>query len=171
MDEVERFARRRARLRRQAARDKAVVALCAVALGLIYLLAGAGRACAQPEVPDRARVSYEGAPGYWFRDEIARAMLADLSELPELRAELQLWETRATERDGQVRLLREALDLSIEANGHLHGVIDTAVRMGREATERAEAWYRSPVLWAGVGIVLGVGLAFGAAKLLQLAVE
>lgn len=176
--------RKRATVRRR--RRVSVVLYVAAVLGglVVWGLTGAARA-QDVDVPDpcselRAatedleaeptRYELEGIAGLWFPSPIARLMLCEVRELRIRRREvaldvreLRLWEQR-------VAFTERQRDLAVEARDTLEGVVEAAERRAREAESEAEAWYRSPILWVVVGIVVGAGVVIGGAYVASVAI-
>ena len=107
----------------------------------------------------------ESVAGMWFPGAIARLMLCEVRELRLRRREigltsreLRLWETQVTFTERQ-------RDLAVEARDRLEEVVEAATRRAREAESEVGAWYRSPILWVVVGIVVGGGILIGGAYL------
>ncbi len=111
------------------------------------------------------RHELEGVAGIWFPGAIARLMLCEVRELRLRRreivltvGEIRLWEQR-------VDFTERQRDLAVEARDRLDGIVVAAVRRAREAEESRDAWWRSPVLWIVVGVVVGGGILIGGAYL------
>lgn len=111
-----------------------------------------------PRAPRRATIEHAGEVGVWFRADVAREMLADLEELPLLRARVSLFEERLELRDSQVERLRRAVELAAEGERIALEGLETALAARREAEESARVWWRSPTLWLSVGVVVTAGL-------------
>jgi len=117
------------------------------------------RVCAPEfEGTRRATVTVDGQVGVWFAAPVARCILADLEELPHVRVRVTLLEERLTLRDEQVERLRRAVGLAAEEAQTAADALETAVRLRREAEDSARVWWRSPVLWFAVGVVVSAGL-------------
>jgi hypothetical protein len=115
----------------------------------------------------RVQLEHEGQPGFWFAMPVTRCILRYVLKLETLQVRVGLLEQRLTIRDEQVGLLREALSLSIDAEERALGALEAAERRRREAEERLDAWWRSPYLWVGVGIVVGVGTVVLSVQVLE----
>jgi len=113
---------------------------------------------AQPEGPRRATVEVNGVTGIWFRADVAREMLADLTELPLVRTRVQLLEGRLEIRDDQISSLRSVVELSQAAEERAVNALDEAVQARRAAEDARDAWYRSPILWTSVGMIIAGAL-------------
>lgn len=121
------------------------------------------RAASEVIEAEPTRLMVEGTTGMWFPIPIARLMLCEVRELRARRRvslldarELSLWELR-------VDFTERQLELAVEARDRLEAVVDDADRRAREASEELGAWYRSPILWAVIGIVLGGAAVLGGA--------
>jgi len=108
--------------------------------------------------PRRASVTHEGEAGVWFRLDVARCLLGDVTELRLVRERVGLLDARLEIREEQITLTREALDLGRRAEERATGALEAAVRGRREAEEERDAWWRSPILWFAVGAVVTVAL-------------
>lgn len=139
------------------------VAWATSALLLLLAAPASAQDCpAQVEHPGEALV-LRGDPGQWFHREVARCLLADVEELRLLRQRVGLMDERLRIRDEQLAAMREAVDLSIQAEQRSSGALEAAVRRAREAEEDRDAWHRSPLLWGAVGLASGFALvALGA---------
>jgi len=101
--------------------------------------------------------------GVWFRLDKAEMLRKAWTELPELRLQASKYGVLLQQRDAQLSLYREAAreykgvirDLK-EVNKYLV----TETREAREERNKARAalnaWYRSPFLWFGSGVVVTV---------------
>lgn len=135
-----------------------LVALGAL-LGALLLWGSVARGeNAEPEAPRRATIEHNGAVGVWFRADVARQLLADLEELPVLRQRVALLEERLEIRDDQIERLRLVVELAEEGERRASDALAEAVRLRREAEESSRVWWRSPVLWLSVGVVVTGGL-------------
>lgn len=110
----------------------------------------------------------EGAPGVWFPMDMAREMQADVEKLRKLKPvfdsqklQLEVRKERLDIKDARILQLREALELSMQAEERTKGVVEAAVRGQRRAEEVLDAWYRSPAflmsMGAGAVILVEVG--------------
>lgn len=105
-------------------------------------------------------MDHQGQPGVWLPLDLAREALAAYQDRERFRlldAQLRLAVAEADQ-------LRLALTSSRLAEGAMRrSVVDAlasqeAAERGRQAAEDAlSAWYRSPFLWAAVGLVVGGG--------------
>lgn len=131
-------------------------------------------ACAAALAPARAAraddavvIERDGKPGIWLPLEAHRAILADLGELAERRQEVHLLDEKLHLRVEQMRDLRIAVESATAAQKAAVGALEAAER-GRVAAEaRLDAWYRSPTLWFGIGVVVSLGLVVGIARLVE----
>lgn len=135
------------------------VAAGAVLVAFVVLPSIARAECAADyEGPRRATLDHDGAPGVWFAAPVARCMLADLEELPALRERVSLLTERLDLRDDQIVRLRRIVELAEAGEARAVEALDRAVVEAREARESASVWWRSPVLWVAVGVVMTAGL-------------
>jgi len=147
------------RFRNRPAAQVALVLILAVSLLL------APTAAAEP--PEGVVMEHDGKAGLWLPLEAHRAILADLRELPERRAEVHLLDEKLRLRVEQVSDLRIAAAAATEAQKVAVAALDAAEKGRAAAENRLDAWYRSPTLWIAIGVVAGLGLTLGAAKLAQ----
>lgn len=132
---------------------------CALALVCSIVVLGASQVRAQDATGEVIPLTYQGVEGVWFPLAEARAALAIRVERDSLITRLSLTE--------------ESLTLAEEEIASLNASIATAAQaLGEEATARQaaeaerDAWYRSPWLWLGVGLVVGVvGVVVAAAAI------
>jgi len=142
-----------------------------VALVLVVILAACpsqafGEEASEPEPPRRAVIAHEGAPGFWFRRDVALEMLADLRELPIRQRELALLNEQLELREGQVERLREMVGLEREAVERSLEAVEAAERRASEAEASRDVWWRNPALWVAVGVVVTVLLEVAAVAVL-----
>ncbi len=115
----------------------------------------------------RATIRHEEQLGVWFALPVARCVLEVLATVESTSSRLHLLERRLELRDGQVETLRRALDLSVQAEDAAVGALEAAEAGRRRAEERTGAWWRSPYLWTGVGLVVGVGAVVLSVQVLE----
>lgn len=103
------------------------------------------------------------ARGVWFTLDVANTLRKEHELLPELQLQLKSYAELNQIRDQQVAGLKEADALRKDVSQKL---LDTTAALARDA-ERArqerdkakdelDAWYRSPFLWTGVGVLATV---------------
>lgn len=131
-------------------------------------------AVAQDGIAKGTVVEHEGQRGIWLSLESHRLVLADLRELHGtaekpggLRARVRLLEDKLILRAEQMTDLRLAATHSKDMATAATTALSASERRVREVEEERDAWHRSPLLWAGVGLLGGLGLALAAAKLAQ----
>lgn len=117
--------------------------------------------CEAPE-PRRAALQFEGIDGVWFRSEVARCLLQDVSQLSLERRQVRLLGEQLELRSNQMNSLQMAYEAS---EGELHVIIERLEAKTREL-ERQRVWWRSPWLWLSVGVALGVGGSIAVASAL-----
>lgn len=108
------------------------------------------------EGPPRAVLAYEGQPGFWFRSDVARKMLADLALYGLTQQNLVLLEQKLDIREQQRKRFEEAVGLSLEAERRSAEALAISEKRRAEAEEALNAWYRQPWLWGTLGLVSGV---------------
>lgn len=143
------------------------IALDALVIGFVFLT---WQSCAEAQEPSSPRselVVRDGVTGMWFPMDTARRMLADLQELPVRQRMVTLLEEELELRDTQVLRLREVATLELEAARVASDALEAAVRQTREARQELDAWYRSPVLWAVVGVVVAGLVVWASVEVLR----
>jgi hypothetical protein len=114
-------------------------------------------ATAKPD-SDCVVLSFQNKRGVWFElnkaDELRKASL----EVGELRLQIKDHELRAVTRDYQVQTYRDVIKLKSASLDEAKKSMVAFVRQTREARKEASdareelhAWYRSPVLYMGIG--------------------
>jgi hypothetical protein len=109
---------------------------------------------------------HEGNSGFWFPRGVALEILGDLRELPIRQRQIALLEEELELREGQLDRLREMVDLERRASQEAISGLDTTVERARNAEEALQAWWRSPLLWVGVGVVIAIALEVAAVAVL-----
>lgn len=101
--------------------------------------------------------------------EAHQAILADLRELrgdgspgAGLRGRVGLLDEKLTLQTAQLADLRLAEGLAVQAKQAAMAALTAAVRGQREAEESRDAWYRSPTLWFGAGVLGSLVIAITA---------
>jgi len=112
-------------------------------------------------------LEHEGQRGIWLPLESHRLVLADLKALAETRTRVRLLEDKLVLREQQAVDLRAAADASEGMAKAATATLSASERRVREVEAERDAWHRAPLLWLGVGLVGGLGLALVAAKLAQ----
>lgn len=138
---------------------KSLSAWVSSALVVVLLLTStvSGQECDQPEIPGerRAVVEHQGAPGFWFRRDVALTMLCELRVLEQLRTRVSLLESRLQLRDDQVERWSTMYQLAVQGETRALAVVDAAQQEAARAHDRVDAWYRHPALWVVAGLLLG----------------
>jgi hypothetical protein len=111
----------------------------------------------------------DGVEGVWLPLEAHRLILADLRALPDIRKRVTLLEQKLTLQKANLTDLRIGNAIAAQAKNEAKAALGAAVRGKREAEADRDAWHRSRLLWAGVGLVGGIALAIVAAKLMEAA--
>lgn len=107
-------------------------------------------------------MEHEGMPGFWFHRELALAMLEELEtsllyqrEISLISEQLIIRESQLEHQDKLIESERRILDRAVQT------AKDEADR-SRELEDRLHVWWRSPVLWVSVGVVLTIALEVAA---------
>jgi hypothetical protein len=119
---------------------------------------------------DRARINYEGTPGFFFKEEIGNRMLVDLKELQLSRGK----EVLLREKIGFLNERLKLKDLNIKTSEDISEkwksahAAEYALRMSErkfyeKKLAQKDAWYRRPVFLLMTGLLIGVGLSIGVA--------
>jgi len=120
-------------------------------------------------------LEYEGHAGFWFPDESATRMLKDLKELPPLRLKVDKLELKIEKFEDYTLLLKRDIEITEKISDKWETAFDEQVAVTEAQQDYYESeieslrkWYRSPMLWFGVGFAcasaLAVGLNFGLAE-------
>jgi hypothetical protein len=115
-----------------------------------------------PHVPEAARrelLTRGAAAGIWFHGDVARCMLDRLALLPLYVERVRLLDERLAVQEHIEDTLTRAELLSRQIADQATAALDEAERGRRQAEEELGAWYRSPVLWTGVGGVIVAAIA------------
>ena len=96
----------------------------------------------------------QGIRGVWFSLDEADALRQLRLEVPELRFQLGTLEQLAVVQDERIELYRESARLRAEALTALQEQLELAHQREERLSKYAGAWYRSPVLWFSVGMML-----------------
>ena len=120
------------------------------------------------EEPESVELEHEGVAGYWFPDDAATRMLKDLRGIPLLRKEMGLYELKIARQQEFVVLLRQDIEVTEQISVKWQKAFQDQVVVTEAQAEYYEKqlaetkkWYRSPILWTGVGLVVGAGLSVG----------
>lgn len=122
--------------------------------------------------PESVLLNHEDVGGIWFPMAKADKLLADVRKLPLLGVKIGTLELKIQRHEEYALLLHR----DIEATEQISGKWKTAFDEQLKVTEAQEVyykdeikslrkWYRTPVLWFGVGVLLtgifAVGLNYG----------
>lgn len=108
--------------------------------------------------------------GIWFRLDIADGLRKDHAVLPELQLQLKSYVDLAATREAQLLAIRQADALRVDISDKLQQTNEALARDATRAREERDAvkasfnaWYRSPFLWTGVGVLttLAIGATIG----------
>jgi hypothetical protein len=111
-----------------------------------------------PGAADVTTLLRDGQSGFWFPSETGRCSLARLASLPLFVRRVHLLEERLEVSGERHELMQRQVQLAEEGEQAAVGALEAAVRRAREAEEERDAWYRHPLLWAVVGVVVTVAL-------------
>ncbi len=108
--------------------------------------------------------------GVWFELKLADGMRKLQLEMPELRGQIRDYEKLTEARKYQIDTYREVITLQTNVVDGFKASQAHLVKEAREGREEAaearselHAWYRSPILWSGVGGVLVGAIAISIA--------
>jgi hypothetical protein len=104
--------------------------------------------------PRRIILNNNGATGIWFAWPVAECLLRDVNELRLVHTRLELLDKSLEVRDNEILTLRQLVRTTKDTADTALVAADTERRLRK----RCSVWWRSPYLWAGVGLVLGIGL-------------
>jgi hypothetical protein len=112
-------------------------------------------------------LEHEGVAGTWMPDDMAKKVLADMSELKLQRDLNDQYKYILDIRSERIDALREALVASESSEKRTMESMTAVIQAKEEAEKKLKKWYRHPAFWATIGCVLTVGLEIGAIKLFQ----
>lgn len=123
---------------------------------------------------ERAVITYKNTKGFFFSEDIGTRMLSDLENVNFFKEQIGALEKKLELKDEYLKLLKLEIKIVDEINAKMRKNVDIVnnlrvkeVERCQDKLESSEAWYRSPALWLGVGMVLGGGMAVGMAFGLQ----
>ena len=121
--------------------------------------AGAAPQEVEPPKPrSHVVMEYDGVRGAWFSESALRLIMRDKAELIERRKAdadtLKLVELH----EQRVELCQATVTQADIARVAATSALDAAVRRATLAEQRADEWTRSPLLWAGVGVMATVAV-------------
>lgn len=118
--------------------------------------------------PESTVLDYKGKPGFWIPDATFTKMLQDLEELPLLRQKVELLELKVKQSEELALALKAELQVTEQISAKWKLAFDEQMKVTVEQRDHYEEllaqekkWYRSPVLWFSVGVVLTTALAIG----------
>lgn len=117
----------------------------------------------------------KGVTGFWFPEETATRMLKDLEELPLLRQKVKELESKIDQMDHLMLLMKSEQVVTEQISMRWKLSFDEQLKITKsqqayyeEQLAREKKWYKSPVLWFGVGVLataaLSIGLNYGLAE-------
>lgn len=139
---------------------------------LVFLVSPCKGVCQEPS---STLLENNGVQGYWFPMMVGDRLLKDVTELKLLREKLTLIDAKLEAKDSLIDLLRQdaAASEAIASKWKLAFEEQVEVTHSQQKYYEAEIeslkkWYRSPVLWFSVGVIvtgaLAVGLNYGLAE-------
>lgn len=117
---------------------------------------------------DRALITYKGTEGYFFKLEIGDQILEDLEAYQiQKMVELEL-NNLIKAKDRKIELADYHLKVEEEISKKRQDLYEgehmlrlDEVAVCQEKIKSLDKWYRSPILWFGVGFVAASALAIG----------
>lgn len=116
--------------------------------------------------PGADEVGVEG-DAVMFQRDTAECMLMRLELLAELAPYVRLLENRMNLVNDRDALQLRRVDLAEAEARSASGALDEAMTRAIVAEEERDAWYRSPILWVSVGVVITVALEAVAVLILR----
>jgi len=112
--------------------------------------------------PELAEI--DGTQGTFFPAPLDRLVLCEVRALRVRNDEIRLLDSEVEIWAQQIEFLKTQLELAVQARNRLLEIVEEADRLRREADERANRWWRSPILWMCVGAVVAGVLFYGAIR-------
>jgi hypothetical protein len=142
-----------------------------IVLLLIFVLGSAPAACQNSS----ELLTNKGVLGYWFPMETGDKLLKDVTELKLLREKVSLMDAKFEAKDRLIELLKFDIQVSEGIGEKWKTAFEAQIKVTQKQQESYELqleaskkWYRSPVLWCGVGFLIAsaaaIGLNFGLAE-------
>lgn len=139
---------------------------------LVFLVAPCKGVCQEPS---STLLENNGVQGYWFPMTVGDRLLKDVTELKLLREKLTLIDTKLESKDNLIDLLRQDVAASEAIADKWRVAFEEQIEVTHSQKKYYESeikalkkWYRSPVLWFSVGVLvtgaLAVGLNYGLAE-------
>lgn len=135
----------------------------AVMVGLLWIgavamtLFGAVESCradCRPGLVDRlSDHELEGTEGFFVATSDMRCLLGSLELTPLLQQRVGLLEAQLEIADARHARMLEATELGTRTLVNYEAALESTTRRALEAEDSADAWYRSPFLWFGVGAI------------------
>ena len=110
------------------------------------------------DAPQGAEVVRDGVEGVWLPKAAHRLILGDLRVCREQGTRIKLLEQKLSLQSANMNDLRIANALAVQAKNEAMGALGAAVAGKRKAEADRDAWHRSRLLWAGIGVVGGVAV-------------
>lgn len=102
--------------------------------------------------------------GVWFELTEADGMRRLKLEIPQLRFQIEKLEAQVAIEKRRAEMFKEAADLRAQALEASEKLVDRTLETSAKVQDNANAWYRSPVLWFAVGVVVTSAAVIGIAK-------
>jgi hypothetical protein len=112
-------------------------------------------------------LEYNGVQGTWMPDDMAKQVLADVTELKIQRDMNVEQDNLLNIKSERILALKEALVASESSEKRTMEAMGAAIQAKEEAENKLHVWYRHPAFWAVIGCALTVGLEVGSIKLAQ----
>ena len=113
-------------------------------------------------------LEHEGQSGFWFPDATATKMLQDLTELPLVRLKVEKLELKLSKQEEYILLLKEDIKITEEISDKWKTAFDEQLKVTEtqrayyeEELKSLRKWYRSPIMWLGIGCLTTTALAIG----------
>jgi hypothetical protein len=107
----------------------------------------------------------EGVRGVWFPEGMANRVLSEVEALDDCRSLSIELEELVSVKEDKIEKLTLALEYSEEAENAAVNSLEVVLSERDAEREKAEKWYRRPVVLIVVGVIVGIAGTVGAAKL------
>jgi hypothetical protein len=129
---------------------------CTLASVGLFLLSTCSQAFAQSP-PTLCPHPQTQEPGMWLDIELSRDALSCMQTAPEREVRYHLLEDQLALSSRRVAVLEQSNDAATESLEQLGEALSRTQRERDDAVDARRAWFRSPLLWFCVGLVLGGG--------------
>lgn len=120
-----------------------------------------------PPNPVAVKMDHLGNPGVWIPEAKAKALFADAEETISLRLQIAEMDALLATREARILNLKGMIADSQAITEKAKLIMGDALTMQRDAEIRVNKWYRHPVLWLTVGVVVTVLIQVGGAKVMD----